>query len=67
MAISVYNRLLKAYPENPLVPKSYYRVAQIFHDRLMSTEKTKKILNLLKKKFPDHDIMLHVDNFLARL
>ena len=66
-AVSVYNCLVKSYPENPLVPKSYYRVAQIFHDRLMSTDKTKKILNLLKKKFPDHDIMPHVDNFLARL
>ena len=66
-AISVYNTLLKAYPENTLVPKSYYRVAQIFHDRLMNAEKTKKILNLMKKKFPDHDIMPHVDNFLARL
>jgi tetratricopeptide (TPR) repeat protein len=66
-SISIYNRLLQAYPDNPLVPKSYYRVAQIFHDRLMSTDKTKKILNLLKKKFPDHDIMPHVDNFLARL
>jgi tetratricopeptide (TPR) repeat protein len=66
-AVAVYNCLVKSYPKNPLVPKSYYRVAQIFHDRLMSTEKTKKILNLLKKKFPDHDIMLHVDNFLARL
>jgi tetratricopeptide (TPR) repeat protein len=66
-AISVYNILLKTYPDNVLVPKSYYRVAQIFHDRLMSTDKAKKILNLLKKKFPEHDITPHVDNFLARL
>ncbi|MBT8372673.1 MAG: tetratricopeptide repeat protein [Deltaproteobacteria bacterium] len=66
-AVAVYNRLVKSYPENPMVPKSYFRVAQIFHDRLMSPEKTKKILNIIKKKYPDHEILPHVDNFLARI
>jgi tetratricopeptide (TPR) repeat protein len=67
VAVSVYTCMVKSYPENPLVPKAYYRVAQIYHDRLMSTEKARKILNLIKKKFPEHDIMPHVENFLARL
>jgi len=66
-AVAVYNLIVKSYPENPLVPKSYFRIAQIFHDRLMSTEKAKKVLSVIKKKYPDHDIMPHVENFLARL
>ena len=66
-AVAVYNLVVKSYPENNLVPKAYFRVAQIFNDRLMSTEKAKKVLNVIKAKYPDHDIMPHVDNFLARL
>ncbi len=66
-AIAVYNLIVKSYPENSLVPKAYFRVAQIFNDRLMSTEKAKKILSVIKTKYPDHDIMPHVDNFLARI
>jgi len=46
---------------------AYFRVAQVFNDRLMSTEKAKKVLSVIKTIYPDHDIMPHVDNFLARL
>ena len=66
-AVAVYNLVVKSYPENSLAPKAYFRVAQIFNDRLMSSEKAKKVLSVLKQKYPDHDIMPHVDNFLARL
>ena len=66
-AVAVYNLIVKSYPDNSLVPKAYFRVAQIFHDRLMSTEKAKKVLSVIKRKYPDHDIMPHVENFLARL
>jgi tetratricopeptide (TPR) repeat protein len=66
-AVAVYNLVVKSYPENSLVPKAYFRVAQIFNDRLMNSEKAKKVLSVLKQKYPDHDIMPHVENFLARL
>jgi tetratricopeptide (TPR) repeat protein len=66
-AVAVYNLIVKSCPENALVPKAYFRVAQIFNDRLMSTEKAKQVLSVIKTKFPDHDIMPHVDNFLARI
>jgi len=49
------------------VPKSYFRIAQLFHDSLMKTDKAKKILSALQMKYPEHEIMPHVDNFLARL
>jgi hypothetical protein len=45
---------------------AYFLIAQIFNDRLMSTEKAKKILGVIKNKYPDHDIMPHVESFLAR-
>jgi hypothetical protein len=33
----------------------------------MSSEKAKKVLGIIKNKYPDNDIMPHVENFLARL
>lgn len=66
-AVSVYNFLVKSYPQHPLVPKAYFRIAQLFHDGLMKTDKAKKILSALQMKYPDHEIMPHVENFLARL
>ena len=66
-AVSVYNLLVKSYPQHPLVPRAYFRIAQLFHDGLMKTDKAKKILSALQMKYPDHEIMPHVENFLARL
>ena len=66
-AVSLYNSLVKSYPKHPLVPKSYFRIAQLFHDGLMKTDKARKILSALQAKYPEHEIMPHVENFLARL
>jgi tetratricopeptide (TPR) repeat protein len=66
-ALGIYNRLIKSYPQNPIVPKTYFRVAQIFHDRLLNVEKAKKMLGALKAKYPDHDIIPQVTNYLANI
>ncbi len=66
-AISIYNLLVKSYPQHPMVPKAYFRIAQLFHDSLMKTDKAKKILSALQMKYPQHEISPHVENFLARL
>ncbi len=66
-SISTYNRLVKSYPKDPLVPKAYFRSAQIFQERLMDMEKAKRILNGLIKKYPDHDIASHAKNYLAQI
>jgi tetratricopeptide (TPR) repeat protein len=66
-ALQTYNRLVKSYPKNPIVPKAYFRVAQIFHDRLMNTDKAKKMLGALKQKYPEHDIIPVVENYLANI
>ena len=66
-AVAVYHTLAKSYPDNSLVPKAYFRIAQIFHDRLMNKDQAKKVLGLLLKKFPNHEIVPQAENFLARL
>lgn len=66
-AIAVFNTLAKSYPDNPLVPKAYFRIAQIFHDRLMNRDQAKKALDLLLQKYPNHDIIPQAESFLARL
>ena len=66
-ALGIYNRLIKQYPQNPIVPKTYFRVAQIFHDRLMNTDKARKMLGALKSRYPEHDIIPHVENYLANI
>ncbi|UCD81529.1 MAG: tetratricopeptide repeat protein [Desulfobacterales bacterium] len=66
-AVAVYNTLAKSYPDNPLVPKAYFRIAQIFHDRLMNKEQAKRALDLLLQKYPNHEIIPQAESFLARL
>jgi len=66
-ALGLYNRLIKEYPQNPIIPKAYFRVALIFQDRLMNPEKARKMLGALKTKYPDHDIIPVVENYLANI
>ena len=66
-ALAMYNRLVKCYPGNALVPKAYFRAAQIFHDRLMNPDKARKILNSLMDKYPNHDIEPQVRNYMANM
>jgi tetratricopeptide (TPR) repeat protein len=66
-SVGVLNRIINHYPGHPLAPKAYFRAAQIFNDRLMSADKAKKILNVLKQKYPRAEILPQVDNYLANL
>ncbi|BBO82230.1 hypothetical protein DSCO28_27960 [Desulfosarcina ovata subsp. sediminis] len=66
-AIGAFNRLTKAYPEDPLVPKAYFRAAQIFNDNLLNPGKAKQILNGVLKKYPDHDIIPFVERYLGQM
>ena len=66
-AIALYHRLVKGYPEHQLIPRAFYRVAQIFQDRLLLPDNARKILIGVKQKYPDHEIIPHVDNYLAHL
>ncbi len=66
-AVNTFNRIIKKHPQSPLIPKSYFRAAQIFNDRMMKPEKAARILKGLKKKYPDHEIIPQIDNYLARI
>ena len=66
-AIQTYNRLLQLHPEDHLVPKAYFRAAQIFYDRLMDPPRAKNILSGLIKKYPDHEIIPHAKNYLKHM
>ena len=66
-SIRTYNRMIKAFPNDALVPKAYYRCAQIFHDRLMDHSRANKILSALIKKYPEHEIIPQVKNYLNHM
>jgi tetratricopeptide (TPR) repeat protein len=66
-AILALNTLIKQYPQDTMVPKAYYRAAQIFHERLKNDGQSKKILNGLIRKFPDHEIAGFAKTYLKGL
>lgn len=66
-AIQAFSRFIKAHPSDALVPKAYYLVAQIFHERLMNPEKAKGALRGLIRKFPDHEMAGFAQSYIGRL
>lgn len=66
-ALGTYNRLIKAYPNDALVPKAYFRSAQIFNDRMMKPDKAKKILKGIIQKYPNHDIIVQAKAYLSHI
>ena len=66
-AVQAFIRLAKKYPQDPLIPKTYYCTAQILHEKLMNTEQAKKILTALLQKFPKHEIAAFAHNYLGTL
>jgi tetratricopeptide (TPR) repeat protein len=66
-AITSYNRLTKAYPEDALVPKAYFRAAQIINDRLMKPERARQILQRLIEKYPNSDIVPKAKAYMTHI
>lgn len=64
---NAYSRLIKFYPDNPLVPKTYFILAQIYNEKMKNKPQAKKIINILIKKFPDHDIISHAKQYMRKL
>jgi tetratricopeptide (TPR) repeat protein len=62
-SINAYSRLINFHPENPLVPKTYFILAQIYNEKMDNKIQAKKIINILIKKFPDHDILSHAKQY----
>ena len=66
-SVSAFNKLVKAYPNDRLVPKAYFRAAQVVHDRLMNPERAKRILTGLLQKYPDHEITPQIKTYLEHI
>ncbi len=66
-AINVYSRFIKANPESPLIPKTYFLCANIFNEELNVPQKAIGILNGLIKRYPNSDIIPHAENYLKKV
>jgi tetratricopeptide (TPR) repeat protein len=66
-AVQALNTLVKNHPQDALIPKTCYRAAQILHEKLMNTEKAKKLLTALIAKYPDHEISGFARSYLDRI
>ena len=66
-AVYVLNCLIKYHPQNTMVPKALYRVAQIFHQGMKDAERSKKVLTGLIQKYPDHEITTFARNYLVSI
>lgn len=64
LAIQALNRLTKSYPKDALVPKAYYRAAQIMHEKLKATDRAKRILTALIDRYPNHDMADFAQKYL---
>jgi len=66
-AIRLYNQMIQKYPEDSLTPRAYFRAAQLFHDRLMKPEQSRRIIQVLLKKYPESDAATLAKGYLAQL
>ncbi len=66
-ALQAYSMLTKVHSGDPLVPDAFFKGAQIMHDALQNTAKAKSILEGLLKKYPHHEIVPHVQHYLAHM
>jgi tetratricopeptide (TPR) repeat protein len=66
-SLEAYSRFIKTDPENPLVPKAYFLASNIFNEKLKNPGKATKILKNLIKKYPNHDIIPHVQRYLSEI
>ena len=66
-SLEAYSHFIKANPENPLVPKAYFLASNIFNEKLKNPGKATKILKNLIKKYPNHDIIPHVQRYLSEI
>lgn len=63
-ALKVFSRLVKTHPGANEVPLSYFRAAQLYHDRFMDTDKARKIIKTLLHRYPDHSMRTRFENYL---
>ena len=65
VALKTLKRLVASHPRDPLVPKAYYRIAQLANDRMLDISRTN--LKEIIRKHPEQEIILKAKKFLANL
>jgi len=63
-ALKIFSRITKIYPDSEEVPLSYFRAAQLYHERLLDTAKARNIIKTLQKKFPGHSMSTKFQSYL---
>lgn len=66
-AIAGFKQFIKSYSDHASVPMAFFRIAQIYHDRLMEPAKAKKVLNMILERFPNHEIESQARNYLKQM
>lgn len=64
-AVNAYNKIIKFFPDSKEVPKAYFRIAQVLNDNLNDIDKSKKVLNLLKRRYPDSEFTKKTASYLG--
>jgi tetratricopeptide (TPR) repeat protein len=65
VALGTFQQLVRSHPNDPLVPKAYFRIAQILNNQLMEPSRAKSILKRLLTRYPDHEIIPKVKRYLV--
>ncbi len=66
-AVNLLDRFIKKNPDAPQTPHAYLKAADIFLGRLMDPHKAVQILRHLKRSYPDHEIMVDVEQNLHKI
>jgi tetratricopeptide (TPR) repeat protein len=66
-SVKAYNRFIKANPNDPLVPKAYFLVSNIFNEKLNDPGRAVRVLKGVIKKYPNHDIIPHAERYLSQI
>ena len=65
--LKIFSRLVKSHPDADEAPLSYFRAAQLYHERLMDADRARKIMNTLLRKFPEHAMRPKFERYLEYL
>lgn len=63
-AVHTFNAFVKSYPEDPMCIMAYFRAAEIFNENLSQKKKAESILKGILKKYPGHDMVPFIRNYL---
>ncbi|MCF8095857.1 MAG: tetratricopeptide repeat protein [Desulfobacteraceae bacterium] len=66
-AILTFKHFVQTYPDHHLVPMAYFRIAEILTERIGDPEKARRVLHMLIKRYPEHDVMAQAKHLLKQV